>query len=117
MPSHENDYGQWRGWWEGVVDLVPIGGGSRAFSMRSLFKKDILKPFPEADSSLIRLVMPEGAKLARDPAPSQISGRWLDGRWREVAEWDLLDKSLHALDLRFWWEHEGDFAYRKPPRS
>lgn len=118
MPSASmNAQGRWRGWWEGVVDLVPEKGGSRAFSIQSLFKKNLPRPFPEADSSVLRVIKPlvgaEGKRewMMMEPQPGKVDERWEDGVYREVAEWDLLSGT--SGDVRFWWDNEGDFIYRE----
>lgn len=117
MPSASSPQGRWRGWWEGVVDLVPERGVSRAFSTRTLFKKGLPRPFPEAESSVLRMIMPGGRSLRMDPSADQQTGRWIDGRLREVRKWDLLDGNMVGQDVRFWWEDEMDFTYREFRRS
>jgi phosphatidylinositol glycan class T len=112
MPSATSVQGQWRGWWEGVVDLVPEEAGSRAFSLRSLFKKGIPRPFPEAERSVLRFIKPEEAALRMDPPATLEEAQWVDGRWRDVAEWDLLDEQITGQDVRFRWDGDGEFRYR-----
>ena len=101
--------GMWRGWWEGVVDLVPEKGGSRAFSIESLFRNSIPSPFPEASSSLIRLIS-SGPELRMEP-DGETRSEWIDGGSREVTEWNAVE--LAGRDVHFWWQDEGSFAYRQ----
>jgi phosphatidylinositol glycan class T len=103
--------GRWRGWWEGVVDLVPEKGGSRAFSLGSLFKKGIPRPFPESSSSVLRLIKAGGEVLSIPPDSEDLV--WIDGREREVEEWDLLDERVQHKDIRVTWVDEDVFHYRK----
>ena len=110
MPTDESP-GQWTGWWEGVVDLVPPRGGKRDFSIESLFNKGLPRSFSEADKSVLRLIMPESAGLRVNPQPGTKSEQWLDGRERQVVEWDLLDASLAGSNVVFSWGEEG-FQYR-----
>lgn len=104
--------GTWTGWWEGVVDLVPPHGGSRAFSISSLFRQNLPRAFPRAASSTLRVIMPKGGVEVDTPA-SKSSGQWVDGVKREVAEWDLLDKKLVDKDLMFSFKDEGNFVHRE----
>lgn len=104
--------GLWKGWWEGVVDLVPVTGGSRASSIEKLFRRSIPRVFPEASSSVIRLITPEQDNFRMEPQAGSREEQWLDGRKREVMVWDLMDGGLVGQDLRFWWENEGDFGHR-----
>ncbi len=113
MPTLESPQARWRGWWEGVVDLVPERGGSRAFSMRSLFGKGLPGPFPEAESSVMRVIMPAGGALCSEPEEGYRASRWFEGRWRDVAEWDLMDEAMTGKDVRFWWDGEDNFSYRE----
>jgi phosphatidylinositol glycan class T len=111
MPSNGQP-GRWRGWWEGVVDLVPEKGGSRAFSLGSLFKKGVPRVFPEASSSLLRLVQPkESIGTSIDPDSTEVE--WIDGKPRKVMQWDLLKERVQHKDLRVFWQGEGQFRYRK----
>ena len=110
MPT-ETESGRWTGWWEGVVDLVPLQGGSRAFSIQSLFKKDLPKPFPEAKGSTLKMIMPDQGGLRIDREPDRTSSRWLDGRKRQVAEWSLAD--VAGSNINFSWDNEGSFEYRR----
>jgi phosphatidylinositol glycan class T len=103
--------GRWRGWWEGVVDLVPKSGGSRTFSLERLFGKGVPQAFSEAESSVLRLVVPEGLRMEPDPTASD--GRWKDGRFRNVTEWDLLQADLQGKNIQFWWDGEDKFQHRK----
>lgn len=113
MPSNDQP-GRWRGWWEGVVDLMPEkGGGKRDFSLDRLFSKGIPRIFPEADESVLRLIMPDEDGLRMDRQPGYTDTRWIDGKRRQVVEWDLLDKSSVGKDIRFWWDGEDKFQYRK----
>ncbi len=113
MPSN-NQPGRWRGWWEGVVDLVPVkGGGSREFSVESLFKKHLPRAFPEADESVLRVIMPGQDGLRMDKQPTVTETKWIDGKKRHVAEWDVLDEEMIGQNIRFWWDGEGRFDYRK----
>jgi phosphatidylinositol glycan class T len=108
--------GQWRGWWEGIVELVPPNQERRRreFSLQSLFKKNIPLPFPEAEESVLRVIMPEegGTGLQVEHEPDTTELRWLDGRLRTVKEWDLVQTGLIGQDLKFWWD-EDRFQYRK----
>jgi len=105
--------GMWRGWWEGVVDLVPEKGGSRAFSLGSLFKKGVPRVFPEASSSILRLIQPN-APLESSVDPDSTAVEWIDGKLREIMQWDLLDERVHHKDIRIYWPGEGHYQYRKP---
>jgi phosphatidylinositol glycan class T len=113
MPSSDKP-GQWTGWWEGVVDLVPPRGGNRDFSIEKLFKKGLPQPFQEAEKSVLRLIMPGSGELRTDLRPGNTSQQWLDGRMRQVVEWDLFDTSLPGSNILFSWD-EGDFRYRELP--
>lgn len=111
MPSNGQP-GRWRGWWEGVVDLVPEKGGSRAFSLGSLFKKGVPRVFPEASSSTLRLVQPkESIGYSMDPDSTDME--WIDGQARKVMQWNLLSDRVQHKDLRVFWQGEGQFRYRK----
>lgn len=105
--------GRWRGWWEGVVDLVPEKGHSnRAFSLGSLFQRGVPRPFPEASSSSLRLIQPEKAvSVSIQPDSSELVT--LDGWEREVLSWDLLDERMQHKDIRFSWNGEDTFMYRE----
>lgn len=106
--------GRWRGWWEGVVDLIPErGDAKRDFSLHRLFKKGVPRNFPEADESVLRLIMPEEQGLRMDKQPGKTETRWIDGRIRQVVEWDLLDQDLVGDDVKFWWADEHLFQYRE----
>lgn len=113
MPTVESPQGQWVGWWEGVVDLVPAGGGRRAFSIRSLFNKGLPRPFPEAEASLLRVILPEGTGMSMEPRSAHEELQWIDGKPRHVMEWDLLDERMAGQDVKLWWE-ENNFVYRMP---
>lgn len=89
--------------------------GSRASSMEKLFKKTIPRVFPEASSSVIRMIMPAGDNFRLDPLPRTKTNQWIDGKKREVTEWDLMDGKMVGQDLRFWWHGEDDFKHRKLP--
>lgn len=108
--------GQWRGWWEGIVELVPPNQERRRreFGLQSLFKKNIPLPFPEAEDSVLRVIMPEesGTGLQVEHVPDTTELRWLDGRLRTVKEWDLVQTGLIGQDLKFWWD-EDRFQYRR----
>jgi phosphatidylinositol glycan class T len=110
MPSPGTP-GRWRGWWEGVVDLVPEKAGSRAFSLGSLFKKGVPRSFPEASGSVLRLIKAGGEVLSIPPDSEALM--WLDGKEREVEEWDLLDEKVQHKDIRVTWVDEDVFHYRK----
>lgn len=111
MPT-ATEAGRWRGWWEGVVDLVPVqGAGTRDFSIDKLFSKAVPQPFPEADHSILRLILPD-SRLRVDRTPKATEGRWIDGRKREVWEWDLQGQELVGQDIKFWWDNEGNFQHR-----
>jgi phosphatidylinositol glycan class T len=96
--------GQWTGWWEGVVDTVPQRGTNRAFSLGSLFRRGVPKPFPEADSSILRIIKREGMSVEPDAAGITT----VDAR--DAHEWDLLDPSLQHKDIRASWDNV--FAFR-----
>ncbi|CAD6583627.1 MAG: tetrahydrofolate synthase, partial [Tremellales sp. Tagirdzhanova-0007] len=113
MPAVSSPQGRWRGWWEGVVDLVPERGGSREFSIRTLFRRGLPRAFSEAGSSVLRVIIPEGRSLRMDLDPDNSETRWVDGKRREMLEWDLLDESKVMQDVRFWWDNESHFIY--PP--
>ncbi|RSH85639.1 Subunit of the glycosylphosphatidylinositol transamidase complex-like protein [Saitozyma podzolica] len=113
MPD-ETSPGRWRGWWEGVVDLVPERGGSRAFSLERIFGRGIPRPFPEAETSVLRLMVSEG--MSMEPEAPKREGKWIDGRYREVAEWDLLEPGMQGRDVRFWWDGERDFVHPRTLR-
>ena len=98
------------------MDLVPEKGGSRAFSLGSLFKKGVPRVFPEASSSILRLVQPkESIGTSIDPDSTEVE--WIDGTPRKVMQWDLLNERVHHQDLRVFWQGEGQFRYRKPSRG
>jgi phosphatidylinositol glycan class T len=114
MPSLENGgEGRWRGWWEGVVDLVPEkqGGGSRSFSLGSLFKRGVPRPFPEASTSVLRLIKSGGEEVSVEPDNEEVV--WMDGKEREVVEWDLLGERVQSKDIKVDWVNEEVFRYRK----
>ena len=112
MPT-EASPGRWRGWWEGVVDLVPEkGGGSRAFSISRLFNQNLPQPFPESTQSVLRLIMPDAEGLRTDRQPSITGSTWIDGKQRQVAEWDLKNPDTVKQDIQFWWDGEERFEYR-----
>jgi len=115
MPS-DGKAGRWRGWWEGVVDLVPEKGGSRAFSLGSLFKKGVPKAFPEASSSVLTLVKPD-TDLDVSLEPDTTDSMWIDGKSREVLQWDLMDERVQHKDIKVSWLGEDKFQYRKSFRS
>ncbi|BEI85142.1 hypothetical protein CcaverHIS002_0505430 [Cutaneotrichosporon cavernicola] len=101
--------GSWRGWWEGVVDLVPMRNDARDFTIHKLFQQLVPRPFPAASSSVIRVVRPRGEHFSSDPAPARSVKQWMDGRQRVVDEWDLADVS--GRDMGFWWDGEGHFQH------
>lgn len=107
--------GHWKGWWEGVVDLVPVTGGSRASSIEKLFRKSIPRVFPEASSSVIRLMTPAEEAFRVDPLPQSSQEIWIDGKQRQILEWDLMNGDMVGKDLRFWWHEEGEFKHRTYP--
>jgi phosphatidylinositol glycan class T len=112
MPTHGQP-GRWRGWWEGVVDLIPEkGSGKRDFSLQRLFGRDVPRPFPEAEESVLRLVMPEQTGLRMDKAPGDTELRWIDGRNRQLVSWNLQEESWTGADIHFWWDGEETFHYR-----
>ncbi|ORX38276.1 GPI transamidase component PIG-T [Kockovaella imperatae] len=114
MPSAESPQGRWRGWWEGIVDLVPPKGGDRSFSLNSLFKKNVPRAFPMADSSVLKVILPEQEGFRMNNVPSKTETKWIDGRLRNVANWDLSHGDMAGKDISFWWDGEGDFRH---PRS
>jgi phosphatidylinositol glycan class T len=111
MPTADQP-GTWTGWWEGVADLVPVKGGSRAFSINSLFRKNIPRAFPRASSSSLRVIIPKEGVAIDTPAHTK-SAQWLDGVKREVLEWDLLDAQLADNDIKFSFKEDGNFVHRK----
>jgi phosphatidylinositol glycan class T len=114
MPT-ATEAGRWRGWWEGVVDLVPVkGAGSREFSIEKLFTKALPHPFPEAEESVLRLIMPS-SPLKVDGSATNTERRWIDGKKREVLEWNLQEQEVAGQNIRFWWDGEGDFQHRECP--
>ena len=113
MPSYSSREGRWRGWWEGVVDLVPPKGGSRGFSIGSLFRKTLPKAFPVADSTELKVVLPTDEGFRMDSQPTDTEQKWVNGRLRTVVKWDLLQDGMEGKDIRFWWDGEGDFRHRK----
>lgn len=110
MMPRDGEQGTWTGWWEGVVDLVPNRGGPRHFSISSVFKQTLPRPFPGASSSVLRVIRPQDTNFEIEGKPTH-SGRWVDGKWRETEEWDLRDKSLAGTDIHFSWAGEGDFKH------
>jgi len=110
MPSDEDGIGMWKGWWEGVIDLIPVKGSKdRSFSIESIFGRKMPRMFPEAERSLIRLIMPD-KEVWSDM--DHISGReWVDGKERQVLQWDL--KDVEGRNMKFWWNGEGEFKYRE----
>lgn len=112
MPS-EGKQGQWTGWWEGIVDLVPERGGSREFTISSVFKENLPRPFPRASSSILRVIKPKHPNFSIDHTPKREKQQFVDGRYRDIAEWDLKDKSLAGQDIKFSWDGEGNFVYRE----
>ncbi|KAK8854554.1 hypothetical protein IAR55_003293 [Kwoniella newhampshirensis] len=123
MPSSDQPQGRWKGWWEGVVDLVPERGtAKRDFSTEQLFKRHLPRVFPEAESSVIRVIKPQvgGGHLRLEPT-GRSKEQWVDGELREVIEWDLLAEtaSLSGKYIRATWEIESEFKYprifAKPP--
>nr|ODN91950.1 phosphatidylinositol glycan, class T [Cryptococcus depauperatus CBS 7841] len=115
MPDETGKGGKWTGWWEGVVDLIPPDAGihpvKRDASLSKLFKKFVPRPFPEADSSVIRLILPENNILSVEPQGRTVD-IWRDGKRRHVIEWDLKEREIVGQDLRILWD-EDRFIYRK----
>ena len=62
---------------------------------------------------MLRVVIPEERPLMMDLDPDHQETHWIDGKWREVMEWDLLDASKVLQDVRFWWDSESHFTYRE----
>lgn len=114
MPANGQP-GRWRGWWEGVVDLVPEkNGGSRDFSLGSLFQRGVPRPFPEATSSTLKLVGAAREDALRVSIEPDTTGMVImDGSEREVKEWDLLNERLQRKDIKFSWDGENTFVYRE----
>jgi phosphatidylinositol glycan class T len=114
MPSGEQ--GSWTGWWEGVVNLMPPSAGgaqlSRAFSISSLFKKNLPHAFPRAASSRLRVLAIDGLSVIEGPQGAR-KPQWVDGRSVDILEWDLLRPELAGQDIRFGFEGEEAFAYRE----
>lgn len=109
--------GRWRGWWEGVLDLVPdgrVGNGRRErhLSLEKVFGRNVPKAFPEAAESTLRYIMPNEAAMTVLPE-GEHKQVWLDGRRREVVEWDLKDPELQGKDILFAWNGEHEFIYRE----
>jgi phosphatidylinositol glycan class T len=111
MPDGDQP-GRWRGWWEGVVDLNPQDS-TREFSLGSLFRRGVPKIFPEAGSSVLRLITKKDVRV--DPECSRKEDVVEDGRQRMVREWNLLDERLQHQDIRVSWEEEG--RYRESSES
>lgn len=112
MPT-QGQPGRWRGWWEGVVDLVPAkGSGRRTFSLGSLFQRGVPRPFPEASSSSLKLIQPDKA-VTTSIQPDFTETNRLDGQDRDVLSWDLLDERVQHKDIRFSWGGEDTFTYRE----
>ncbi|KAK4689618.1 GPI-anchor transamidase subunit T, partial [Tremellales sp. Uapishka_1] len=111
MPDRPGEEGRWRGWWEGVVDLKE----KREFSLGSLFGKGVPIAFPEAQSSVLRIVTEDEELTAPEGGRQEKVSR--DGKERVVREWDLLDGNLVGEDMRFSWGGEGPFKYPRhiPP--
>ncbi|WWC90428.1 uncharacterized protein L201_005363 [Kwoniella dendrophila CBS 6074] len=123
MPDR-NAQGRWKGWWEGIIDLVPSnnvnGNGNdnqrnRNFSIEKIFRKKIPNPFPESQRSILRLIT-ENDNMKTSPQGRK-SQRWIDGKCRDVVEWDLKDKNLTGQNIEFWWNGENSFQYPRhiPP--
>nr|XP_019044960.1 hypothetical protein I302_06876 [Kwoniella bestiolae CBS 10118]OCF23890.1 hypothetical protein I302_06876 [Kwoniella bestiolae CBS 10118] len=121
MPSTTHQ-GRWRGWWEGVLPLVPENNKrgndkTRNFSIEQILRKKLPKPFPEAQSSVLRLIK----DLADDNLRAQPNGEekkeWIDGKSRTVVEWDLSNAELTGNDIQFWWDGENVYHYPRniPP--
>jgi hypothetical protein len=51
--------------------------------------------------------------MSMEPEAPKREGKWIDGRFREVAEWDLLEPGMQGRDVRFWWDGERDFVHRE----
>ncbi|KLT45242.1 Gpi16 subunit, GPI transamidase component [Cutaneotrichosporon oleaginosum] len=100
--------GSWKGWWEGVVDLVPKRG-ERSFTINKVFQQPLPRVFPAASSSVIRVIRPRDDRFRADPAPPRTVERWMDGRKRTVDEWDLA--KVAGKDMAFWWDGEGQFEH------
>ncbi|ODO05758.1 hypothetical protein I350_04819 [Cryptococcus amylolentus CBS 6273] len=123
MPSDEEPEGQWTGWWEGVVDLIPPGAGTkhvkRDTSLQKLFGKRIPKACPEAESSVVRLVLPENEVVKTEPEGTS-ERVWIDGIEKEVIEWDLKESGMAGEDILVSWD-EDKFRYprtfTRPPIS
>ncbi|KGB76328.2 phosphatidylinositol glycan class T [Cryptococcus deuterogattii R265] len=109
MPSDGHPEGKWTGWWEGVVDLIPpradIKDAKRETGLESLFKRRLPPPCPEAENSVIRLILPENEKVNVEPQ-GRVMGEWRDGKWRHVMEWNAKDSEMVGKDLKFWWDEE-----------
>lgn len=113
MPTSDEP-GSWTGWWEGVVDLIPVRGrGSREFTLEKLFHQRLPRAFPAASSSVLRVIRPRDQRFRADPPAQRSEGRWVDGRRRAVDEWDLTDGAMAGSDVRFWWDGEGEFEHRE----
>ncbi|WWC63591.1 uncharacterized protein I303_106196 [Kwoniella dejecticola CBS 10117] len=110
MPSpSSNGIGRWKGWWEGVIDLVPEKGGSRRTSIWKIFNKHIPKPFAEAQTSVLRLIV-EDDDMRAEPHGTERED-WIDGKVRTIVEWDLQDQKVIGGDIEFFWEGENSFQY------
>lgn len=111
--------GRWRGWWEGVVDLIPDGKPTsgvrqRQLSLEKVFGRGIPKAFPEATESVLRFVTPSDGHQGMTIRPDGSHSRaWRDGKVRDVVEWDLSAPDLEGKDISFVWDHEQEFHYRK----
>ena len=95
------------------MDLVPEKGGSRAFSLGSLFQRGVPQPFPEASTSTLKLISGGQDALQVSIEPDSEHRVVMDGVEREMKIWDLLDERLQHKDIRFSWDGEADFRYRR----
>ncbi|WVQ68517.1 uncharacterized protein L199_006725 [Kwoniella botswanensis] len=120
MPSSTHPQGRWKGWWEGVLPLIPENNKrnnnnddkSRNFSIEKIFKKKLPRTFPEAQSSVLRLIKdsPRDDNLRAKPN-GQEREECIDGQIRNVIKWDLMDANLVGKDIDFWWDGETEFHY------
>ncbi|WRT68675.1 uncharacterized protein IL334_005654 [Kwoniella shivajii] len=115
MPTSSND-GVWRGWWEGIIDLVDNKGNrKRDFSIEGIFKKKIPKAFPETQQSILRLIKDDSTAITVHPSGKEKTD-WIDGKLRDIVEWDLLDQDLIGGDININWDEEKfDYPRHIPP--
>jgi hypothetical protein len=95
------------------VDVVPQKGGSRAFSLGSLFQRGVPRPFPEASTSTLKLISNGQDNLGVSIEPDSTDTVVMDGVEREIKTWNLLNERLQHKDIRCSWDGEDAFSYRE----